>query len=190
MLASYSRYWLKLNAMQLAPPKRTLFHVDVYVAPSAIHGKGLFAGARISERQHALTWGGRVFSGEEVKCGACEPHTAIRIGDDEWLGESIGETRDSSDFMNHSCMPNVALDSPFELRALTQIEKDEELTADYSTWLNDARYARIVSCQCGRAGCRHIISGVEWRNPDFARAKYQQLSPYVRGLVDKHGILR
>lgn len=178
------------NSKRMKPPVRTFFAVKLYVAPSGVHGKGLFAGERIEAGRHILTWGGQIFSGDEVRRGVCEPHTAIRIGEDEWLGEVAGAERDAGDFINHSCAPNVGLDGPFNLVAISQIDKDEELTADYSTWLDDGSYASIMSCRCSQTRCRHSVSGTEWRDPAFARLRYMHLSPYVRALVDRYGILR
>jgi uncharacterized protein len=172
------------------PPSKTLFHIRVYIATSKTHGSGLFTGENVPKGTNVITWGGEVFSSDQVERGYCEPHTAIQISQNKWLGSSKGELRDASDYMNHSCLANVGLSGRFELIALSDIRMNTELTGDYSTWLNNELYQISGECRCGQVSCRKVIRGDEWRNREFAQKKYDHLSTYIKLLVDKFGIFK
>lgn len=171
-------------------PARTIFYVPVCVFQSSIHQCGLFADRQIELGEDILTWGGVVFSTKQIEKGMCEPHTAIRLAHDKWIANEKGASRTPDDYMNHSCDPNAALRSCVTITAIRKIERGAEITADYSTWLADSDYAMSQPCKCGSSQCRQSIRGNEWQNPSFARSRYTTLSPYVRSLVDRNGILK
>lgn len=58
---------------------------------------------------------------------------------------------------NHSCLPNTGY-SGLDVVALCDIEKGDELTLDYSSFLGEDM--EPFQCACGKAGCRGYISGV------------------------------
>jgi len=58
---------------------------------------------------------------------------------------------------NHSCNPNTAYHG-LNVVALRDIRKDEELTLDYSTFLDENMES--FECKCGEPGCRRIINGI------------------------------
>ena len=55
---------------------------------------------------------------------------------------------------NHSCNANTHYIG-LNVVASTNIAKDEELTLDYATFLNDK--AQEFECKCGAANCRKLI---------------------------------
>lgn len=57
---------------------------------------------------------------------------------------------------NHSCNPNTAYIG-LNVVATRSIRKGEELTLDYSTFLDENMQS--FACQCGSSNCRKIISG-------------------------------
>lgn len=57
---------------------------------------------------------------------------------------------------NHSCSPNTAYDG-LNVIALRDIQKDEELTLDYTSFLDE--HMQPFSCNCGATGCRKWICG-------------------------------
>jgi D-alanine-D-alanine ligase-like ATP-grasp enzyme len=57
---------------------------------------------------------------------------------------------------NHSCSPNTAYDG-LNVVALRDIQKDEELTLDYTSFLDE--HMQPFNCNCGAANCRKWISG-------------------------------
>lgn len=93
---------------------------ELYVAPSPIHGKGLFAGVKIPKGSYIGTYRG--------------PH-ATRNGtyvlwvytDDGVIARS---GRNKLKYLNHSKRPNAEFDG-FDLYARRTIRPDEEITFDY-----------------------------------------------------------
>jgi D-alanine-D-alanine ligase len=59
---------------------------------------------------------------------------------------------------NHSCNPNTAYKG-LNVVALRPIKKDEELTLDYATFLDN--HMEPFSCKCGEIGCKGFIKGME-----------------------------
>jgi D-alanine-D-alanine ligase len=58
---------------------------------------------------------------------------------------------------NHSCQPNTAYDG-LNIRAQRDIEKGEELTLDYASFL-DEEHMEPFQCRCGASSCRGLITG-------------------------------
>jgi D-alanine-D-alanine ligase len=58
---------------------------------------------------------------------------------------------------NHSCNPNSAYKG-LNVVALRAIKKDEELTLDYSSFLD--HNMESFKCNCGEPGCRGVINGI------------------------------
>lgn len=71
---------------------------------------------------------------------------------------------------NHSCDPNTAYDG-LNVIALRKIKRGEELTLDYTTFLNDEMESFI--CNCGATNCKKIIQGV--RPPSVIDLQKKQL---------------
>ncbi len=57
---------------------------------------------------------------------------------------------------NHSCQPNTVYKG-LNVVALQAIKKGEELTLDYSSFLD--QHMESFNCQCGQPGCRGLIKG-------------------------------
>jgi D-alanine-D-alanine ligase-like ATP-grasp enzyme len=58
---------------------------------------------------------------------------------------------------NHSCDPNTAYDG-LDVKSTRDIKKGEELTLDYSSFLDE--HMQPFQCKCGTASCRGLITGV------------------------------
>lgn len=93
----------------------------VLVAPSTVHGTGLFAAAAIEEGARVGTYDGDPTDQDGT-------HVLwVETDDGGWDGiDGTGPLR----FLNHSRTPNVEFDGP-ELHALRDIEPGEELFFDY-----------------------------------------------------------
>jgi hypothetical protein len=63
---------------------------------------------------------------------------------------------------NHSCAPNTAYKG-LDVIALKKINKSEELTLDYSNFLDDSMMP--FECHCGAPGCRRLITGKAGNTP-------------------------
>ncbi|MES2775466.1 MAG: SET domain-containing protein-lysine N-methyltransferase [Bacteroidota bacterium] len=74
---------------------------------------------------------------------------------------------------NHSCNPNTTYDG-LNVIALRHIAKDEELTLDYSSFLDENM--EPFECDCGSTNCRGHIAGKRL-NSVTEREKQQELKP-------------
>lgn len=163
------------------PPPYSDFMIPVEIRDSTVHGKGLFALRKTKPGQHILTWGGQLFSSDEIDSGKHLEHTAIQISHSQWIALPKNSHRQLDDYMNHSCAPNVGLVSKHEIIATEDIKLGDELVADYSSWLNDPEYT-LNPCLCNSKYCRHIISGLEWKKLEYALSHWKILSPYIKSL--------
>jgi len=59
---------------------------------------------------------------------------------------------------NHSCDPNTVYDG-LNVKAIRNISKGEELTLDYSSFLDE--HMEPFECQCGSPECRGVITGIK-----------------------------
>jgi|SRR3990170_4791455 len=78
---------------------------------------------------------------------------------------------DGSEFMNHSCDPNLWWNGDNTLSAVQDIKKGEEITYDYSTADVGSWIAEWI-CNCGSKDCRKKISGNDCLAKDF-QEKYK-----------------
>lgn len=82
---------------------------------------------------------------------------------------------DGSEYMNHSCDPNLGFSSDDELSAMRDIKAGEELTYDYST-ADIGDWKASWNCNCGSNNCRKIITGNDCLNKKF-QEKYKNYLP-------------
>ena len=156
------------------------------VAPSPIHGRGLFAVAAIARGEVVCVKGGHVFDRRRLeeltpRLGPAE----IQIGEDLFIGPVSEDERDGSMiFSNHSCEPNIAVRGEITFVALRDIAAGEELTHDWAT-TDDDSYE--MECRCGAPSCRRTITGRDWRRPDLQERYGRNFSSY---LLEKIGRLR
>ncbi|HUO44635.1 MAG TPA: SET domain-containing protein-lysine N-methyltransferase [Burkholderiales bacterium] len=134
----------------------------IVVRNSGIHGKGVFAIARISKGTRVIEYKGRRMSGEAAdrKYGNDEgPHTFLFLLDD---GTVIDANREgnSARWINHSCDPNCEPEEEngrMFIDARRDIRPGEELTYDYQLFVEE-RYTpalkRLYACSCGSRKCR------------------------------------
>ncbi len=106
------------TAGQKAADRRT--GTLVYVAPSSIHGKGLFARCTLERGQFVGTYLGP----PAQRNGS---HVLWVEEDGDWVGRrGFNRLR----YLNHSARPNAEFDG-FDLYVLRRIRPDEEITIDY-----------------------------------------------------------
>lgn len=94
----------------------------VYVAPSEIHGKGLFAALPLQKGQLIGIYDGPVVDEDDIYVLWIEGDAG-----EEWTGyDGKNEMR----FMNHAGSPTAEMDGLY-CYALVNIETDTEITIDY-----------------------------------------------------------
>jgi SET domain-containing protein len=125
---------------------RTLPHDGVYVrlAPSKIHGVGVFAvrdipkGAPVFGEDDEPTT--RVLAAlvrrQRPEIRALYEDFCILEGE-QWTCPSSFNLLTPSWYLNHSKTPNVVCDESLRFFALRRIAKGEELTVDYATYSDD-----------------------------------------------------
>ncbi|WCL48692.1 SET domain-containing protein [Leptospira sp. GIMC2001] len=70
--------------------------------------------------------------------------------------------RNHSNFMNHSCDPNMMYDTNDNIIAKRHIKAGEELNIDYGNFIVNVDQNFI--CRCGSHNCRGRITKDDWRN--------------------------
>jgi len=72
-------------------------------------------------------------------------------------------------------------DGTLRIVARRDIKKDEELTLDYATFIDNTDMQ--FDCQCGEASCRKYITGHERNNPEVVEKYKGHFSPYIEGKI-------
>lgn len=127
----------------------------LYVARSALVGKGLFAGTPIAARAKIGEFEGEVIGLREARRRAAGRRIVAIV---ELERHAIDATRTGRGFryINHSCEPNTFMRCTVtraEFYARRPIRRGEELTVDYGESHHDGK----LPCRCGARGCRGFI---------------------------------
>lgn len=113
-------------------------------------------------------YGWQVLSLEELDALPLEDREQfLKYGYDVDFGKIIGtftheNARNHSNFMNHSCDPNMIYDTEDNIIAKRHILAGEELTIDYGNFIVNVDQNFI--CRCGAESCRGRITKEDWRN--------------------------
>jgi len=96
------------------------------------------------------------------------------------------------DCANHSCEPNCGIRQTSEFTAefvcIKAINKDEEITCDYSTVSDDLRAGRLwnMRCSCGEKGCRGTVSDFRYLPKELQR-KYLRMGIVLDFIRRRYG---
>jgi len=141
----------------------------ICVKETPLKGKGIFALRDIRKSEIIST-----FTGPRVKLERLDefPPEVVdhlfNVGTDEYLMAREPEVR-----TNHSCDPNAGIVRDVCLIAMRDIQKDEEITFDYSIIIDDDW---ALECRCGSPLCRKIIG--KFRDlPLEIKEKYRDFTP-------------
>jgi uncharacterized protein len=130
-------------------------HDALRVGPSAITGRGLFAGCAIPRRAKIGEFEGEVISIAEARRRAAALRVVAIVELDRKAIDARG-MRSGFRFINHSCEPNTFMRRTrdrAEFYALRDIAEGEELTLDYGESHHEGR----LPCRCGSPRCRGSI---------------------------------
>lgn len=130
--------------------------MKLYVADTKRTGKGLFTGQNIKSGSLILKFNGKIvkFDYGGLGYGDYDSERWVGIDKNTWI---CLDKDDPVIFTNHSCNPNAFIKNKFELYALRDIKKDEEITFDYGTTEEDPNWK--MECNCESKNCRKIIKG-------------------------------
>lgn len=131
-----------MQAVSILQEKVEESRCDVYVSTSPVHGRGVFAGQRISKGTYVgtyegwddgeVTWGNSRYVIYHYDESDEEPST-WRVGTNEFR------------FLNHSDDPNLEMDEDYHFWATRTIRKGEELT-----WYYGEEFARELATKSRR----------------------------------------
>ena len=149
------------------------------VRESKIHGRGLFATARIAKDEVVAVKSGHIVDGKTLreKITPVLGPVEIQIEDDLFIAPVTEEERELSMlYSNHSCDPNLGMRGEITFVAMRDIRAGEELTHDWAMTDHDD-YS--VECNCGAPDCRKILTGKDWRRPDLQKRYAGYFSAYL-----------
>lgn len=148
----------------------------------------MFATAPIRTGEIITIWGGTVFTNKEKELGLVKKYTASRIDSDHWLGSKLDEQDDEDQSLNHSCDPNIWMRDEVTFVARKEIEPEEEITANYSTWSISDTWVMDEPCRCGSVQCRHTITGKDWMLPELQSRYKGHFVPYINEKIEQNKI--
>ena len=150
---------------------------------SQIQGRGLFATAPIAAGEIVAIKGGHIV--DTVTLLALPErlqNSEVQIADGFHLvAAEEAEYEPVMLFINHSCEPSVGFAGNIVLVAIRDVAPGEELTTDYAFF--DDHDGRMT-CRCGAAACRGVVSGTDWRRPELQRKYGRYFSSYLRDRFD------
>lgn len=114
---------------------------------------------------------------KDIKKRKYKKGTSVEIGEGLYLAGKLNESSGKEDFLNHSCNPNLWLKNEVTLIAKRNIKKEEELTADYGSWVSRDYWK--MKCNCGSSLCRDIIMGSDWKKRELQKRYKNHFSPYL-----------
>jgi SET domain-containing protein len=136
----------------------------IQVRRSGVHGKGVFALARLEKGEEIIEYKGELIDWPEaLRRHPHDPsdpnHTFyFHIDDGNVIDAKVGGN--AARWINHACKPNCEADETdgrVFIKALRKIEPGEELFYDYGLII-DERYTRKLKkqfeCRCGTKKCR------------------------------------
>jgi len=150
----------------------------IEVRSSDLGGRGIFAISKIDKDEVVAIKAGHIIHSDDIaEITASVGDYALQICDGVYLGPtSTDEIEGMTIFINHSCDPNVGFSGQIIYVALRDIEPGEELCHDYAMERTDD-YS--LTCRCGTAHCRGIITGDDWMRPELQARYGDRFSSYI-----------
>lgn len=158
---------------------------------SGVQGLGLFATEAIKEGEIIGIKLGHIIDRDALKqIGGLKSNIGqamLQISDEFFVGPlTAEEIKDSMMYVNHSCDPNIGILGNIVSVAVRDIKAGEELTNDYAMWLSDSDY--YFECKCGKAECRRVVTGNDWKIPGLQEKYRGYFSAYIQRKIK--GFLR
>ena len=158
----------------------------LYIGSSNISGQGLFAGENINKGEKILSFGGTLALQSDRYSGLYMDSTFVGISETIMLCETKNSEKDFSDYINHSCNPNVGMLDCLTIIAIKNIVQDEEIVCDYSFWEADENWVLETTCRCNNYACRSNITGKDWKNVNVGDKNFEYFSPFLKRRILKN----
>lgn len=137
----------------------------------------MFATDKIRKGEIVFIKGGHILRREQF-FSSDKINSYLPIDDNFYLAAlSEDEEPNVKLYNNHSCDPNCGLRGEITFVAIRDIEKDEELTCDYA-FIDNEDYE--FECNCGSLGCRHRITGRDWKRPELQEKYRKYFAAYLK----------
>lgn len=164
-----------------APSRLSLLTERAVARLSPVSGRGLFATAPIPRGELVAFWAGHAITyAQYLALPDDVQQFPVQVWFDTFVGPTSTAEIEPCDFMNHSCEPTCGVRGSTAVVARRDIRKDEELTFDYGT--TDTHPFRMT-CHCGTATCRGVVSGDDWKDPAFRARHAGFLSLYIHEMI-------
>lgn len=131
-------------------------------------------------------WGGtwlltdEDLAGPKRKALRAQGYVWATVGDGIYLAGRLGENEeDLTNFIKHSCDPNVWMRGEVTLVARRNIAVGEELTVDYAMFEADETWVGRFKCRCGSSLCRERFTGRDRRPADLQERYRGHFSPFI-----------
>jgi SET domain-containing protein len=134
------------------------------VRKSGNKGKGIFAKKLIKKGERIASFDGQIYEYEHRWNDYLRNHT-IQFEKRRWR-----DSKGIAVFINHSCEPNCGVKNLFDIVAMRDIKKDEEITWDYE--MTEANPIWKMKCRCKTPSCRGVIGNYK-NMPPATRKKYK-----------------
>lgn len=158
----------------------------IEVRQSPIDGMGMFATEPIRTGEVVNIWGGTLLlTQDDLARGMASEWRAkgfvwATIGEGFYLaGQVSDDNPDLTEYINHSCDPNVWMKDEVTLVARRLIDIDDELTVDYAMFEGDENWAPNWECRCGSDLCRGRFTGRDWRLTNLQNRYKGRFSPFI-----------
>ncbi|MGV9197969.1 MAG: SET domain-containing protein-lysine N-methyltransferase [Promethearchaeia archaeon] len=152
----------------------------VYVAKASNLGKGIFAKNNIAKDEIIFTVKGT------IKKERYDPFTYnagpnwLALEKETWIAPF---DNNPWRYINHNCDPNAGLKEKVTVVAMKEIEKDEQVTIDYSITEADPYWR--MKCKCGENTCRKEIRSIRFL-PQNLFQKYKNYIPkYLKNVYSR-----
>jgi uncharacterized protein len=169
------------NSTDLAPAKAQIFSA-LEVRESEINGRGVYAREFIPKGTIISVDGGDLVTA--IDDLPADKVFAVIYNKNVGLIPHDYNNPDPLCFLNHSCDSNVARVGSLIYVAKKDIQKEEELTADYATLVTDVE-GWTLSCSCGSSKCRKTITSVDYKKPQLQIELWNEWPPYVQQYILK-----
>ncbi len=168
---------------KIKPPKVDWINPKIEIREAANRGKGMFAIEPIIKGEVVIVWGGNYVKRKEAEKAKREGKLVMQFDDNLFSVEDRGEC--DTYYINHSCEPNVWMRDSFTLEAMKDINKAEELTADYCLWETNEEKISKWKCQCGSSNCRQLITGKDWQIKELQEKYRGHFLPLIQKRINK-----
>jgi hypothetical protein len=146
----------------------------------------MFASAPIKQGEVVNIWGGTLLlteediAGDQAKKWRAKGYVWAAIDEGLYLAALLNEgEEDLTDFINHSCDPNVWMKDEVTLVARRDIVVGEELTIDYAMIEGTEEWVGPWECRCGSELCRGRYTGSDWRQKELQERYRNHFSPFI-----------